>query len=139
MHHILSGSLLESELDTLVGQLEHVEYLTPIMRTFVGCIHRLKDAIIACGVRHVQLSANIIYDIHLFLIFIQQTHDGITMNLLTIHTSMRESMVSSQMKTASFKFSSTLFKLPYPRNPLCTSFEVIQDCYTDTGIQNKNY
>jgi hypothetical protein len=81
--HILSGSLLAAALETLVGRLEHVGYLIPLMRHFLGRIRRLKDAIISRGVRHVRLSAKIIADLRLFMVFLKQAHAGISMNLLT--------------------------------------------------------
>jgi hypothetical protein len=85
-HRILHSSLLASELETLVGRLEHVGHLTPLMHNFLGFIHRLKNVIMSRDVCHVRLSAKIIYDIRLFLVFLAQAHDGISMNLLTYCT-----------------------------------------------------
>jgi hypothetical protein len=53
------------------------------MRHFLGRIWRLNDVIVSCGVRHARLGANIISDLRLFLNFICQAHEGISMNLLT--------------------------------------------------------
>jgi hypothetical protein len=35
-HHLENGSLLTKELETLVGRLEHVGYLIPLMRHLEG-------------------------------------------------------------------------------------------------------
>jgi hypothetical protein len=85
--HISFGTLIVFELETLAGHLGYVGYLTPIMHHFLDCIRHLKDAIVSRGVRSVRLSINIIADLRLFLIFLQQAHDGICMNLLTYRVS----------------------------------------------------
>jgi hypothetical protein len=56
------------------------------VRHFLGRIHHLKDAVVSCGARRVRLSAKIIYGIHLFIIFLDQDHDDMSMHLLTYRT-----------------------------------------------------
>jgi hypothetical protein len=84
--HILRGSLLAPELETLVGRLEHVGYIIPLVRHFLGRICRLKDSIVSRGIRHVRLSAKLLSDLHIFLVFLNQAHDGMSMNLLIYRT-----------------------------------------------------
>jgi hypothetical protein len=56
------------------------------MHHFLGRIRRLKDDIVSRGVLYVRLSAKILYDLHLFLVLINQAHDGMSTNLLTYRT-----------------------------------------------------
>jgi hypothetical protein len=65
--HISKWSILTAELKTLVGRLEHVGYLLPLVHHFLGWIRWLKDVIVSCGVRHVRLSAHFIADLRLLL------------------------------------------------------------------------
>jgi hypothetical protein len=85
-HHILSGSLPISELETLVGIIEHVGYLITLMYHFLVRIHHLKNAIVSRSIHHVRLSSKIISGICLFLVFLNQAHAGMSMNLLTYLT-----------------------------------------------------
>jgi hypothetical protein len=84
--HIMCGSLLASELETLVGHMEHAGYLVPLIHHFLGRILWLKDVIIFRVNHHIHLSAKIISDLHLFLVFLTQAHDRISMNMLTDRT-----------------------------------------------------
>jgi hypothetical protein len=52
----------------------------------LGRIRRLKDTIVSRSVRHVCPSAKILSDLRLFLVFLNQAHDGMSMNLLTYRT-----------------------------------------------------
>jgi hypothetical protein len=56
------------------------------MPHFLGCIHRLKDAIVSRDVHHTCLSAKILSDLRLFLVFLNQAHEGMSMHLLTYCT-----------------------------------------------------
>jgi hypothetical protein len=84
--HIFRGSLLVSYLETLVGRLEHIGYLVYLMHNFLGRICRLMDAIVSHDVHHVHMITTILSDIRLFLVFLNQAHDGMSMNLLTYCT-----------------------------------------------------
>jgi hypothetical protein len=56
------------------------------MRHFLGHVCCLKDAIVSRGVHHVHLSTKLLSDLRLFLVFLNQDHDGMSMNLLKYHT-----------------------------------------------------
>jgi hypothetical protein len=81
-HRLEKGSLRSKELETLVGRMEHVGYLTPFMKHFLGRLHRFKDTIVSKGLRYRRFRAKIKDDLHTHKSFLDQARQGISMNLL---------------------------------------------------------
>ena len=70
-----------SDLDTLIGRLNHVGYVIPSARHFLSRIRQLKTK--ARFRRQVSIPALVLADLDLWIDFLQTAHNGISMNLLT--------------------------------------------------------
>ena len=70
-----------SDLDTLIGRLNHVGYGIPSARHFFSRICQLKTK--ARFHRQVSIPALILADLDDWFYFLQAAHNGISMNLLT--------------------------------------------------------
>ena len=75
------GSARESELDTLIGRLNHVASIIPLTRHFLSRLRSLRER--ARHKRAIDIPVDIAADMTLWKDFLRSAHSGVNMNLLT--------------------------------------------------------
>ena len=70
-------------LDTLIGRLNHVAYVVPGGRHFLGRLRSLKRKAASRGGRPIKLPPYIVEDLKLWLLLLHRAEDGLSLNLLT--------------------------------------------------------
>ena len=72
-----------SDLQTLIGRLNHASHVIPLARNFIGRLRRRAESA-TNGRQHLRLNAEELADLRLWIRFLDQAHLGISINLLTI-------------------------------------------------------
>ena len=79
-----AGHASEQELDSLIGRLNHIGYILPAARHFLGRLRQAKFLASTCKDRRVDLSTEQLLDMDLWDDIIESTGKGVSINLLTI-------------------------------------------------------
>ena len=78
---IARGETTASELETIIGHLNHVGYILPTARHFLRRLHKMQSA--ARFKRQIHIPKLVFKDLELWKTFLYTSNKGISMNLLT--------------------------------------------------------
>ena len=82
------------QLMTLVGRLNHAAHVIPLARHFLSRLHDKSQSDVNRK-QHLRFTRDELLDLKLWEHFLQQAHDGISLNLLTIRTPTKLSITDS--------------------------------------------
>ena len=78
---IARGETTASELETIIGRLNHIGYILPTARHFLSRLRKLQSA--ARFKRQIHIPKQVLKDLELWKTFLYTSNKGISMNLLT--------------------------------------------------------
>mmetsp|Transcript_17988 Transcript_17988/g.27236 ORF Transcript_17988/g.27236 Transcript_17988/m.27236 type:complete len:236 (-) Transcript_17988:2083-2790(-) len=111
---IASKVILLQDLDSMVGQLNHAAYVIPLSRHFLARLRSCHGNRIRKR-QQITLSFQELEDLKLWIKFLKQSNDRISMNLLTLQTPSKKAVSDScPFGMGGFTWDSTAWRLLIP-------------------------